>query len=1122
MSEPRERRSIFFELRGVLSFVLLALLATHPTSVAAKIWFLVIVFLLSNLVILFLPVTIFRNPTVSYAVFCLDVMVLTVVFFGVSGVQSDTLLPYYLTVFMAVLGADLRKSVGIAIVAAALYLGFHLSRDADALWNPEVLMHVPLFFITAISAGYLAQEVGTHTRRIKNLKDIQQALESDLEVSSENLTRSASEGAAAQDLARRFHDLVQGLDAIVWEADAATLLFVFVSRRAEEILGYPAEHWVTIPNFWTDHIHPEDRERTTTQFRATLFAGTDHELEYRMTASDGRVVWFRNIVRIIRDGGGRALRVRGVMLDITKQKLAEERDLLFVLSLDMMCILGFDGYFKRLNPAWEKTLGYTREELQALPFIDFVHPDDRARTLAEADRLFTGQRTISFENRYRTKDGSYKWFLWTAAPLTERKMIYGVARDNTERKRAEEEIKKLNDELELRVAERTAQLKNAYLLQQAEVAERIQAEEGLRQSEERTRLIIDTALDAVVTMDAAGMITGWNAQAESSFGWTREETVGRRMSEILIPHRYREAHEKGLRHFVETGEGPILNKRFEITALHRDGREFPVELAISPLKLRGEWTFSAFVRDITDHKGAMEALRESEASLAEAQRIAHLGNWDWDILQNKLRWSHEIFSIFGIREESFGSTHETFMNSVHPDDRELVQKAVDEALAGGQRYNINHRIVRPDGTERVVHEQGEVLFDGAQGPIRMVGTVQDVTEQRSLQAQLLQSQKMEAIGQLAGGVAHDFNNLLTIISGYGQLLLENDKLDAPVRDHIKEILKAADRAASLTRQLLAFSRRQMLTPQVLDLNAVVGNVDKMLRRLIGEDIDLVTQLAPDLGRVKADPGQIEQVMMNLAVNARDAMPGGGKLTLETVNANLDESYTHTHFPTQPGPYVMLAVSDSGIGMDAATQAHMFEPFFTTKEKGKGTGLGLATVYGIVKQSNGYIWVYSEPGQGSTFKIYLPRVEADIAESPAEETSPVVHQASETILVVEDEVALRSLVKGVLRGKGYTVLEASHAEAALSICEKHTGPIHLMVTDVIMPQISGRELATRVANSRPEMKVLFMSGYTNEGIVHQGVLDRDTAFLQKPFTPSSLARKVREVLDASPKNKASAA
>jgi PAS domain S-box-containing protein len=1101
-----------------LGFVLLALLATHHTLVSPKIWLLVIGFLLSNFVILFLPVSTFRNPAVGYAVFFLDVTVLTVFFYAISGVQTESLLLYYLTVFMATLGADLRKSVGIAVVAGALYMGFHLSQGVNVLWNPEVLMHVPLFFVTAVSTGYLAQEVGAYKRRIKNLKDIQQTLESDIEVSSEDLTWSPSERVAAQDLARRFHDLVQGLDVIVWEADAATLLFVFVSRRAEEILGYPAEQWVTIPNFWTDHIHPEDRERTTTQFRATLFAGTDHEFEYRMTASDGRVIWFRNIVRVIRDGGGRALRVRGVMLDITKQKLAEERDLLFMLSLDMMCILGFDGYFKRLNPAWEKTLGHTREELQAVPFMDFVHPDDREPTLAEAEKLFTGQRTISFENRFRTKDGSYKWFLWTAAPLLERKLIYGVARDNTERKRAEEEIKKLNDELELRVAERTAQLKNSYLVLKAEVAERKQAVEALRESESSYRDLVENSGALIGTQDLEGTFLSANLAGLRIFGCDRaEDLVGHKLSEYLaadvldqfqsyLQDVQKNGHAQGLMK-VRTRKGEQRIIEFD-NSLRREGMEKPIIRCIG--------------RDITEHKRAMEALRESEASLAEAQRIAHLGNWDWDIVQNKLRWSREIFSIFGIREESFGSTYEAFMNSVHPDDRELVQKAVDEALAGGKRYNINHRVVRPDGAERVVQEQGEVLFDRACGPIRMVGTVQDITEQRSLQAQLLQSQKMEAIGQLAGGVAHDFNNLLTIISGYSQLLMENDKLDESVRNHIKEILKASDRAASLTRQLLAFSRRQVLAPQVLDLNALVGNVDKMLRRLIGEDIDLVTQLAPGLGRVKADPGQIEQVIMNLAVNARDAMPGGGKLTLETANADLDETYTRTHFPTQPGPYVMLAVSDSGVGMDAATQAHMFEPFFTTKEQGKGTGLGLATVYGIVKQSNGYIWVYSELGRGSTFKIYLPRVEANIAESRAEETSSVVHRASEVVLVVEDETAVRALVKDVLTSNGYTVLEASRGDEALSICDQHKGPIHLMVTDVIMPQMSGRELATRLASLRPDMKVLFMSGYTNEGIVHQGVLERDTAFLQKPFTPNSLARKVREVLDASSKNKAPAA
>jgi PAS domain S-box-containing protein len=389
----------------------------------------------------------------------------------------------------------------------------------------------------------------------------------------------------------------------------------------------------------------------------------------------------------------------------------------------------------------------------------------------------------------------------------------------------------------------------------------------------------------------------------------------------------------------------------------------------------------------------------------------------------------------------------------------------------------------------------------------------DRTERKLLEDQLRQAQKMEAIGRLAGGIAHDFNNLLTIINGYGQLALSRAEPQNSVRPALEEILKAGERAASLTRQLLAFGRRQVLVPQPLDLNAIVRNMDNMLRRLIGEDVDLACILIDSLATIKADPGQIEQVIMNLAINARDAMPRGGKLTIETANANLDQAYTRSHAEVQPGPYVMLAVSDTGTGMDAETQAHIFEPFFTTKEKGKGTGLGLSTVFGIVRQSGGNIWVYSEPGHGSTFKVYLPCVE----ETPgarrrvARDTRSLA--GTETILVVEDEEAVRSLVREILQANGYQILEASSGEEALAVLKQNTKPIQLLLTDVIMPTMSGKELAESLKSLHREMRVLYMSGYTDNAIIHHGVLDSGTAFIQKPFTPDSLLRKVREVMNA---------
>jgi two-component system, cell cycle sensor histidine kinase and response regulator CckA len=445
------------------------------------------------------------------------------------------------------------------------------------------------------------------------------------------------------------------------------------------------------------------------------------------------------------------------------------------------------------------------------------------------------------------------------------------------------------------------------------------------------------------------------------------------------------------------------------------------------------------------------------------------------------------------------------------------QGRLDEALTnrpdeGAVRTGVRHR--SKDGKIFEVDLVARPL-DFAGRPARLV-LAHDVTAQRHLEEQLRQSQKMEAVGQLAGGIAHDFNNLLTAILGSTQLLLHNIPPGDPRREDAEEIKLAGLRAAELTRQLLAFSRRQVLAPKVLDLNAVVANIERMLRRLLGEDIELVTSLDPGAGAVNADPGQLEQVLLNLAVNARDAMPAGGRLSIETARFTLHEEHVERRHRMPPGDYACLVVTDTGVGMDDATQAHLFEPFFTTKEVGKGTGLGLATVYGIVKQSGGYIWVYSEPGRGTTVKVYLPRVRGatEPAAPPPHPAAPPreVRGGHETVLLVEDAAPVRALARRSLEACGYRVLDASDGPTALELSARHGEAIDLLVTDVVMPGMSGRELAERLAPGRPSMKVLYTSGYTDDAMVRQGVLNAGVAFLQKPFVPDSLARKVREVLD----------
>jgi len=553
---------------------------------------------------------------------------------------------------------------------------------------------------------------------------------------------------------------------------------------------------------------------------------------------------------------------------------------------------------------------------------------------------------------------------------------------------------------------------------------------------------------------------------------------------------------------ISTYEDAVnLNEELQIkqTQLSELAQELEKKVESRTMGLRAE---------IAERYRAEEKLRESEERYRDlfenANDLIHSFNEEGRILYVNRAWRNAL----GYTEEE---THDLNVENVyHPEGRQSFAEQIERLLRGETMDKAEVILVTKDG-RKILGEASLTckLVEGKPAIIRSI--VRDVTEGRHLEDQLRQTAKMEAIGQLAGGVAHDFNNLLTVISGYSQILQEG--LGAKERDYAAEILKASERAASLTRQLLAFSRRQILAPQVLDLNQIVSNMEKMLTRLIGEHIELVTIQHPNLGRVKADAGQIEQVILNLAVNARDAMPEGGKLTIETSDIDLDEAYTRSHVSVVPGPYVMLAVSDTGVGMDAETMSHIFEPFFTTKEKGKGTGLGLSTVYGIVNQSSGNVWVYSELGRGTTFKVYLPRLQ-QTAPRLETATSPAISiRGTETVLLVEDEEGVRALVRDTLQAYGYKVLEARGAEHAEAILEKHSDPIHLLLTDVVMPQMSGKELAKRFFPRHPEAGVLYMSGYTDNAIVRHGVLEPGTSFLQKPFMPKTLVKKVREVLDS---------
>jgi PAS domain S-box-containing protein len=643
------------------------------------------------------------------------------------------------------------------------------------------------------------------------------------------------------------------------------------------------------------------------------------------------------------------------------------------------------------------------------------------------------------------------------------------------------------------------------------------SEEALRTTEQRFRSIFEQAGAGMVTIRADGSFLQVNPAFCTMLGYTESELLRKKLIDVTHEDDRVEVE----RRLVDVRAGLQRVIEMEKRLARRDGT--PVwchTTAVWQFDKNKKPTYSVvLVQDVSERKKAESAL---ELSQRRWEALVHsIDGIVWEADPRAFRFSFvskQAERILGFPVERWLSQPRFWRNQIYPNDVERVLSAMARSVGEKRGHEVEYRMVAAGGHTVWIRDTASVVMEGSE-VAKLRGLMVDITERkaaeealRQSEEQLRQAQKMEAIGRLAGGIAHDFNNLLTAITGYGDFLLKGLGNQHPMRREAMEITKAAQRAADLTGQLLAFSRQQVLQPKVIDLNSVVTDMEMMLRRLIGEDLQLVTQLGADLGAVKADPGQLQQVILNLVVNSRDAMPQGGRITVETANVDLSGEASARNAVADPGSYVMLAVIDTGKGMDQETKARLFEPFFTTKEQGKGTGLGLSTVYGIVKQSGGNIWVYSEPGHGTTFKIYLPRVEQKPADSvQRKEALPDTAPGTERILLVEDDDSVRELAREILEMNGYTVFEARNGVEALAFCESGKERLDLMITDLVMPRMGGRDLARNVAPLLPELKVLYLSGYTDSAVMHQGNLDPGSFFLQKPFTPAALAHKVREAL-----------
>ena len=893
-----------------------------------------------------------------------------------------------------------------------------------------------------------------------------------------------SELFARKNMQERFQDIFNNFKEWYYEITLDGDLAYF-SPSICKVSGYSKSELQN--KNYRDYTSAEMAKKISQVYNKIYLTGEPAEfIEYEIFGKHGNTIYLEASVYLMRDSNTKPTGFQGFARDITDRKkmemaLQESEEkfrLIFEYAPDAYYLMSADGEIIDVNRITEEIAGYKKHELIGKNFAQtgLLSTEQIIKATDFLTKIVQGKPTDPQEFTLTRKDGTFVEVEIRAylAKIKNQTVILGIARDVTERKLADETLKR---------------------------------------SEEKYRELFEKGSDILYIHDLEGNLIQTNLSFKKVYGWESDDLANLNVLD-LIPERYKNKFKNYLNRVLEKGRDEGL-----MTVLTKEGREIVVEYnnkliykGTVPIGVQGS------AKDITNRLRNELALRKSEARLKEAQRIAKVGSWQLNLLTDNLTWSDEVFRIFEVNKEHFGASYEAFLSVIHPEDQYAVNNAHAQSTANETPCKITYRLLMPDERIKYVTEEFEPSYNPEGKPVRSIGTIQDITEikqaekeRENLQKQLYESQKLEAIGILAGGVAHDFNNMLSGIMGYTELVMKEMRPADPLQKKLQAIVDITDRSANLTRQLLAFARKQTIEPVVFDLNESIEAILKMIRRIIGENIEL--EWLPGAGSytVMMDPSQLDQIIVNLCVNAGDAITNIGKITIETDIVSIDQAYCASHAEFSPGEYVLLAVSDDGCGMDKKTSDHIFEPFFTTKDSGKGTGMGLPTVYGVVKQNDGFINVYSEPGQGTTIKIYLPLKTDKSIRKKTTSNEIIPHSQGETVLIVEDESSLLEMNLMLLEHLGYVTFSAETPSEAIRIIHEKSKKIDMVITDVIMPEMNGRELLEQLQRIQPEIKHLFMSGYTANIISHQGILDEGVHFIQKPFTLKDLAIKIRTVL-----------